>query len=213
MNFSCRIGVALVLAFILSSPSFATTLSFSCITFNSPADCSIGESQLQVDITDAGVIGGVNSVDFTFTNIGSDQSTISEVYFDDGTLLGISTITSSSGVSFSQGATPPDLPGGNEVGFDVTASFLADADNPAPRNGVNADPNDWVTITFALINGKTYADTIAALGTDLRIGLHVINFQSGGSESFVAPTAVPIPAGIWLFASAVIGMMGIKRKS
>jgi hypothetical protein len=200
-----------LVVFSTISTSQAASYGFSCITFNNASDCAIGEAQLSVDITDAGNISGVNYVDFTFTNTGSDESTISEVYFDDGTLLGISSIASSSGVSFSQGANPPNLPGGNVVGFDVTAGFLADADNPAPKKGVNIG-GDWVTITFALINGLSYADTIAAMGSDLRIGIHVINFESGGSESFVAPSPVPVPAAAWLFGSALLGLAGMKRK-
>ncbi len=202
-----------LLAFAVSSLNGfvqAETFSFDCITDNLAGDCQIGESQLLVDITDA----GNNMVDFTFSNSGTSNSTISEIYFDDGTLLGITSIaTSSAGVKFSPGATPPDLPGGNAVGFEVTAGFLADADNPAPKKGVNI--GEWVTISFSLINGKTYQDTIDAMGTELRIGLHVINFDSGGSESFVAPSGVsevPVPAAAWLFSSALLGLAGVSRK-
>jgi hypothetical protein len=201
-------GLMALVIFSFTHQANAEVYSFSCITANDAGDCAIGESQLSVELTDA----GSGLVDFTFTNNGSNDSTISEIYFDDGTLLGIASIASPSGVAFSQGATPPDLPGGNAVGFDVTAGFLADADNPAPKKGVNAGGGDWVTITIALINGKTFSDTVDAMGTDLRIGVHVINFDSGGSESFIAPSAVPVPAAAWLFGSALITLVGLKRK-
>jgi hypothetical protein len=149
---------------------------------------------------------GTSQVAFTFWNIGSEKSVISEIYFDDGTLLGIATVTSSSGVTFIQGAKPPDLPGGETASppFQVTAGFLAEATNPAPTKGVNntATGTEWVKITFDLINGKTYADTVNALslgGADggLRVGLHVIGLANGGSDSYInnPPPPVKTPEG------------------
>ncbi|ARN72810.1 hypothetical protein [Oceanicoccus sagamiensis] len=206
-----KIGLLALVVSSYSNSVQAETFNFSCITNNIDNDCQIGEDQIIVDILD----GGVGYVDFKFTNLGPAQSTISEIYFDDGTLLGLTDIaTSSGGVKFSPGAKPPDLPGGNTIGFEVTAGFLADADNPAPKKGVNV--NEWVTITFELINGKTYDDTIAAMGTELLIGVHVTNFGSGGSESLVAPAAgiseVPVPGAAWLFGSALLGLAGATRK-
>jgi len=151
-------------------------------------------------------------VDFTFTKSGTDAANLSEVYFDDGSLLGISSIASSTGVVFTGGsASPPNLRGGDTISppFVTTAGFLAEANNPAPKKGVN-DNTDWLTITFALINGATFADTIAAMGTQLRVGIHVTAFNSGGSESLIAP--VPVPAAAWLFGSALGAPGWIRRK-
>ena len=186
----------------------AATFGFGCITNTSTANCDIGESQLFVDVTDA----GSNQVLFTFTNTGSESSSIADVYFDDGTLLGIASIdNSSSGVSFSQDGNPGNLPGGNSVGFMTTAGFLADSDAPVQPNGVN--PSEYLGITFDLQSGVTYVDTINALqsGTDLRIGIHVQGFGDGGSESFVN-TLVPVPAAVWLFGSGLIGLAGFARR-
>jgi len=185
----------------------AATFGFGCISNTSATNCAIGESQLFVDVTDA----GSNQVLFTFTNNGSDLSSIADVYFDDGTLLGIASIdNSSSGVSFSEGASPGNLPGGNLVGFTATAGFLADSDAPVQPNGVN--PGEYLGITFDLLQGVSYMDTINALqsGTDLRIGIHVQGFADGGSESFV--NYVPVPAAVWLFGSGLIGLVGLARR-
>jgi hypothetical protein len=205
-------SIAAVMLLFTANAASAAVFQFGCITNNLAGDCTIAETAFQVEVTDA----GAGFVDFTFTRSGPDQANLSEVYFDDGTLLGISTITSSSGVVFTGGsASPPDLPGGDMIGFEVSAGFLAEANNPAPKKGVN-DNADWLTITFALINGKTFADTIAAMGNDLLIGIHVTAFASGGSESLVSPppgTVIPVPAAVWLFGSA-LGLLGwVRRRS
>ena len=197
--------LSVVVAF---SQAQAATFGFGCITNTSSANCTTGESQLFVDVTDV----GSNQVLFTFTNTGPNDSSIADVYFDDGTLLGIALIdNSSAGVSFSQDASPGNLPGGNMVGFTTTAGFLADSDAPVQPNGVNQ--GEYLGITFDLQSGVTYADTINALqlGTDLRIGIHVQGFSDGGSESFVN-TVVPVPAAVWLFGSGLIGLVGFARR-
>ncbi|MDT8281689.1 MAG: VPLPA-CTERM sorting domain-containing protein [Gammaproteobacteria bacterium] len=214
MNFTKYLSV---LGFFCAS-SFAisvqaATLGFACITGNNTTDCAIGESQLTVDVSDT----GSNTVLFNFFNTGSAQSTISEIYFDDGSLLAIASIDKTGkdaniGVSFSQYATPPDLPGGNTISpaFVVTAGFLADADDPAPKWGVNI--GESVGITYTLQGTQTFADVINELTTgQLRIGLHVINFESGGSESFVN-NPVPVPAALWLFGSGLLALVGVVRR-
>ena len=57
--------------------------SFEGITANKLADVSTGEAQLEVEVSDA----GNNQVSFRFTNKGPKASSITDVYFDDGTLL------------------------------------------------------------------------------------------------------------------------------
>jgi hypothetical protein len=52
-------------------------------------------------------------VNFLFTNQGPLASSITDVYFDDGTLLGIAGVTNFSGVDFSQAirtSTGPAVP-------------------------------------------------------------------------------------------------------
>lgn len=201
----------------MSLAAQAVTLDFYCITNTSASNCAIGEAQLAVDVTSY----SGNQVLFTFTNTGSAQSTISEIYFDDGTLLGISSLIDKDNgvggdpnVDFSPGGNPPNLPGGNNIfpAFQVTAGFLADADNPAPTWGVS--PGQWLGIVFNLQSGGTYGDVLAELANgDLRIGMHVINFANGGSESFVNnPFVVPLPAAVWLLGSGLLGLGAIGRR-
>ena len=152
------------------------------ITNNNAADAGIGEAQLFVEVIDA----GADQVTFRFMNTGPQACSIADVYFDDGTLLGIADIINSSGVSFSQGATPHNLPGGNNVSpaFETTEDFSADSDPPVQPNGVN--PGEQLSIVFDLKDGKAYSDVLDDLNSgDLRIGIHVQAFESGASESFV----------------------------
>jgi hypothetical protein len=222
--FSVTAILAMSIAVGIAAPAGAVTYGFDCITNNLAGDCTIGEAQLSVDVT-AGPLA--NQVTFTFNNVGAGASSIADVYFDDGTLLGISALRDaddsivalgglgSPGVDFSLGAAPPDLPGGNTVvpPFNVTAGFLADSDAPAQPNGVN--PGEFLQIVFNLQAGKTLADTLSALALagqpgGLRIGIHVQGFGSGGSESFIN-NPVPEPGTFALVAAGMLGL-GIARR-
>jgi len=192
--------------------------SFSNITNNSNVNVA---SQLSVVVSDPGLNSatGKNRVTFTFYNTGSIGSIISEIYFDDGTLLGISNIADSDGVGtavrfIGGSASPGNLPGGENLNpdFVTTAGFLADS-SPASRgvNNGSGSGQEWVAITFDLLPGKSYQDTIAALdgGVDLRIGLHVKSIDGvtmgSDSDSFVniTPNVVPVPPALVMLASAV----------
>src|SRR5262245_49000897 len=108
-----RLHLATALLFALAaSPSAAASFGFSCVPPASrPADCATGEAQLFVDVTDP----GSGKIDFTFRNVGPGASSITDIYWDDNALLEIFSISSSSGVHFSKGANPPNLPRGNNL--------------------------------------------------------------------------------------------------
>lgn len=207
-------GVIFLFGFSLASAS-TYTYSFYNITNTIPANVAIGKAQLSVEVTDP----GNNQVLFTFLNIGDDACSIAEVYFDDGSLFGIAELidkdnTGHPGVDFEPGANPPNLPNGDTVvpPFVATASFSSQANNPAPKKGVN--PDEWLGIKFDLQTGRTFDDVLGDLSEgDLRIGLHVTAFDLGESESFINnATAIPIPASVWMFGAGLIGLIGIRRK-
>ena len=194
---SAALFAGLFFTLFVTSTATAVPLGFSCITGNNAGDCAIGEAQLTVDVTDVG--GG--QVLFEFANAGPADSSITDVYFDDGTLLGIAGLIDADegvfgpmgdpGVDFSEGASPPNLPGGDTIApvFVATAGFTADADPPPSSTGVN--PLETLGIVFDLQALGTFADVIAELTNgDLRIGIHVQDYAGGGSESFVN---VPVP--------------------
>ena len=213
------VNLILVLVVILSTEARAETYGFKAITANSVADVAIGETQLYVNVDDPGTTVRIddgtgtlvehNQVLFTFINDGPEASSITDVYFDDGALLGIAAIDNSDpGVSFLQGASPGNLPSANSAipPFQTTAGFLADSDSPVQPSGVN--PGEELGITFALISDLDFGDVISAINlgfTDpwaignLRIGIHVQGFVGGGSESFIL---TPAPGAL------ILGMLG-----
>jgi hypothetical protein len=225
------IALATIGICLTAQPSHAA-YTFESITNTTGSNAAAGEAQLQMTVN-AGPLA--NQVTFEFRAIGTTPMSICDVYFDDGSLLGIASIVGSTGVNFSQGASPPNLPAGNTINFNTTSGFLADSDSPVFQNGVNEGPfptGEWLKVTFNLINGKTLTDVEAALalglanpGVDveggLRVGLHVQAIGTNeGSESFVnGPddgggggnfNIVPAPAGLILFASAV-PMLALRR--
>ncbi|MCG3125817.1 MAG: hypothetical protein CHACPFDD_00644 [Phycisphaerae bacterium] len=194
----------LVLAFAAGLPAWADMYGFTNITHNNASDAAAGEAQLSFNVSDLG--GGL--IQFEFLNVGQLLMSITDIYFDDNkhdTFANISAITNGSGVSFSVGARPRDLPGGNAVNFETTPGLSADSNSPVQSNGVN--PGEFVRLRLALKQGLTFADVIARLNSAaLRVGIHVQGFDCGGSESFVNnPGPPPVPAP----AAALLGAVGL----
>lgn len=198
------LGVALCLAWAHTPAEASLTYSFYAVTNNSSIDPGIGEA-LFVDVSNP---GGSQTL-FTFRNVEPENSSITDVYFDDGALLRIaSIINTASKVEFSQLANPGDLPGGNNISpaFEVTESFSADSDSPINSNGMNLE--EELGILFDLEAGKTYGDVLSDLeSTALRIGIHVQGFDDGKSESFVKNRIIPGAGAIFL-GSIGVGLVG-----
>ncbi|MGE5510266.1 MAG: hypothetical protein ACM31O_03325 [Bacteroidota bacterium] len=188
-----------LVAILAGTSAQAVTFGFNRITNNGNPDVG---SQLFVDVTNA----GSGNVSFAFRNVGSISSSITDIYFDDDhSILKLTspapTIFNGTGVLFSAGASPPNLPSGNDVGF--TASFGADSDSPTEANGVNL--SETLAIVFALAGSNTLDSVVGALfaGT-LRIGLHVQSINGGGSDSYISQT--PLPGALPLFVSGLAGL-------
>lgn len=211
MSIAAVLAVRATPALAHPDPPGSQTFSFTACTNNSPASVAIGQAQMSVTVYDLG--GG--KVAFDFHNVGAAASSITDVYFMDGPLFGIASITNEPGfTSFHSPATPGDLPGGNNCKppFHVTEHFSADSDSPhVPQNGVN--PGEYVVINFTLLSGKTFADVVTALNSGaLRIGIHVQAFSNGVSESFVnsVPTAVSLAS---MGASAAHGQVTLAWRT
>ena len=167
-------------------------------------------AQFVVDVLDDG--GGF--VSFTFQNLGPAASSIADIYFHDagGDLIPPLDIDSqSTGVSFSLGANPGDLSGGNNAtpSFVATAGLTTDSNPPAQPNGIN--PGEWLVILAEAFDD--FDSVVAALMTgNLRIGLHVQGLLGGASQSYISnPTPIPLPAGLLLFLSGLAGVGFLGR--
>jgi len=216
MRFVRQVSCVGCLCTVAGIANAGTVLHFNDITSNNVADAAIAESQLFVDVSGA----GPNQALFTFFNVGLDASSITDVYFDDGSLLALADLIDADqnsgdlGVNFSQLASPPNLPGGNTLtpAFQTTEGFLADSNPPVQPNGVN--PGESLGVLFDLKAGQTVVDVLNELDTGaLRIGIHVQGFASGGSESLVnAPGPVPLPASAGLAGAGLLAILARRRR-
>lgn len=198
--------IAAGFSLLLISNVGATTINFSCITSNDATGdaCAIAESQLILD---------VESLDgqalFTFSNTGSSDAFIADIYFmyESIDFLQFDSIENGAGVSFSEGARPKHLPA-----YHGLPDFSADADkNGSAKSGI--DPGESLGILFDL-NDAEYDDVLNAMTSgELIIGFHVQGVGLGNefSESLTNVSAVPAPAAVWLFGSGLLLLVGIIR--
>lgn len=210
-----RICLTAMLA-VCAGANAATTYNFASITNTSATNSSAGAAQLTMTATAV----GTTQVDFLFRNTGSTAMSVANIYFDDAAtpiLMACASITNGAGVSFSAGGSPSNLPSGANVSF--VSAFRFRAANPAPSNGVN--PGEQVTLRFNLAAGMDFDDVTGALDSQaMRVGMHVIAFANGGSESFVNQpppedppvTSVPLPTGAGLGFAGLFGLAARRSR-
>lgn len=214
MKYPVYVGMlSVVVLTAAGAPAHAVVFGFQGITLNHPDNVAIGEAQLSLEVTSP----NPDQVLFTFHNIGPEQAVIKQVFFEEGVLGGLASIVNSAGVLFTQDTNAGNLPGGNSLSPTFTEAFSATASSPPPTNGVNNTPTDSETLglLFDLASGATFGDVLAGLAGDtFRVGLHVIAFSNGGSESFIngpPETVVPEPATAALVVLGTVAMAGIRR--
>jgi hypothetical protein len=195
-----RLSLIALMVAGLASTSHAILYSFEQITANGNQAVA---SQLTMDVTQSG-----STVLFTFNNTGPIASSITDIYWDDdaAVLAAFNTITDGPGVDFEPGASPGNLPGGNNASppFSATAGLTTDSEPPASPNGIA--PGEYLYVYVNLAGGKTYNDVIAALDAgNTRVGMHVQSIGTqGGSEGFVNNGRILVPD-----ASMTVTMLGV----
>ena len=192
----------------IGSPAAAVEFeAFTCITNNDAGDCAIGTTQLSATVVQSG-----GDAVLMISMTGPQAGVVEKIFIESSFVTAISfqASTATGVVAFGTGKVGGNLPGGAMVGFDEV--FNIAADDPAPSNGIGRHPQDDVspqTGAFLLsLTGGDFSDLL----TDLRIGVHVIGYSSGDSESFIS-TPIPEPGTFALLATGLLGLATAGRRN
>ncbi|MFC1782058.1 PEP-CTERM sorting domain-containing protein [Planctomycetota bacterium] len=207
------LGIGCVLLF-MGGTGEAVTIPFNSITNNNVFDAGIGENQLFIDVIEG---EGQGQVTFTFRNEGPYDLVISEIYIDIGNFLEYDSIIENplGGVDYRELAIgmvrPANLPGGKSINPQfINNDFSIEPENPQPFNGVN--PYEELGVVFNLIGNGTFNGVINEIqNLNVRAGIHVIGFTSGGSESFVN-VPIPEPMTVCLLGMGSIALIWRRRR-
>jgi hypothetical protein len=195
----------LSLSFFASPAAAVGFETFECITDNDAGDCSTGTTQIMMSVVEAG-----DDILLTVSMIGSGDGVISQIFIESSLVSEISFVSSvgTGSVAFGEGADGGNLPGGNPIGFEEAVNIKTS--NPGPLWGIGRHSQDDVSGQSAefllVLTGGTFAELLE----NLRVGVHVIGYESGGGESFAA-VPVPEPSTLMLLFGGVFGLALLRR--
>ncbi len=206
-NFKILICVCALSLFLLF-PAFKLQAAYKFNLFtNNTAYCN--DLNINMEVSDA----GLNNVDFTFHNISQIESSIANIYFEDGSLLSIAEILEGPGTKFGDNPKPSNLPSAQNLiaPFKSVTEFSIGAISPKSKNGIN--PSERLTIRFDLKTGSSYQSIISELSScDLRVGLHIIGLPEGSESAVNDPRPIEIPEPAAMGILAIGGLMLRMKK-
>jgi len=154
------------------------------------------------------IVDNGSQVGIEVHNDSTINSSIAEIYFEEGVLDGIVGLESEGEVLFREVANPATLPSANEIVPSFTAAYSVEALPPSPHNGIN--PGESLTVKFGLDEGITYHDLCRQMENgSLRIGLHVTALPNDLSLPMVSSAPVPEPTTLALLS---MGCLFFVRK-
>jgi hypothetical protein len=200
------LSIVVAVCLVAGRADASPLMSFGCITLNVASDCAIGEAQLS-----GSVVASNGDALLTIQMAGAVEAVVEQVFIESNIVSAISFLGSGGGgtVNFTSDGSPGNLPGGNGVGF-VTA-VSASADNPKPRHGIGRHNQDNTSPQSSMFLLTLLGGDFHDLLSDMRIGVHVIGFESNGSESFVTEP-VPEPSTALLLAFGLAAMAAQRRR-
>ncbi len=182
----------------------------------------------QLHLTVNPVAGQPGKIDFTLRNVVGVSSSVTDVFFAGGSILGQSTVSQSGSVFV---AARGNLPGAATLDpvFSASRSFrtavgLLNDDGTAANPGGLDRASDSVTFRFELRQGVSSEEAMAALTTaagtlgNIRVGVIARSIDdTAANDSYVSNLlVVPIPAAAWagvLGLAAVAGAAWIRRRA
>ena len=206
MTTNCKWCIAILYGmmalFGLSSANAQTSLDFYAFETNGVSNLS-DLDYIDLEALIVSTAGGV-SIEVKNTSVIGDpgitagQPTVTKIFFEDnaGVLSNSVSITGSTGqVSFVRDNNL-NLPGGNNIGFDVETAFKA----VPPPTLYGLDPGESIVFRFS---GTSYDALVASLYSgDFRIAMHVQQIGVCGEDSASFVNVVPEPT------SAMLGLLG-----
>jgi len=208
---------SLFLTVLISTNSYAASYDYGFVKIASTNGAIDISDQLYVSVEE-----GSGGALFTFHNIVGTQSMITQLVFgdDNGVFSSIAHVENSgSDVAFNK-----DIGSG---GYGFTTTFDRASE---PNSGLD-HADDWVSFFGTYSAGYDFVSlSQSILANTFHLGLHVqriplANGDNGDASDkyilaggpipggFGGPDPVPLPAALWLFAPALLGFMGFRRKT
>lgn len=199
-------GVIILTSLAVFLTAQANTYSFNIFTSNGVYGDNPGLNLW------AEVFDGAGTATFKFHNDSLFNCSLTQIYFDDGALFGLSSLANGPGAHFGTDEVTPG-PGNLPSGNNLDPVFVADREfsiapfAPVTPNGVGT--GEWVSVTFDLASGMTLQDVFNEIASgELRVGIHVQAFPDGSSE---AALMIPEPASVMMIALGSLVITGYRK--